>query len=233
MSIYISALDLGQAHDHSALIIAEVSGARRMVTYEGRDRETGLPVTVKKPVEMMPLAQVDVRHVERFELQTKYTSIAHQTRLRMLKVPTPRYLAVDKTGVGRGVIEHFEELTPIGITITGGANVQMTGQQDYNVPKRDLVAGAQLCVQNRVLRIAKGLPHAALLTEEMGKFRAKISASGHESFEAWREADHDDLVLALAIGIWTASQIISMQALQVLNAIKAANRGEPPQISPY
>ena len=27
-------------------------------------------------------------------------------------------------------------------------------------------------------------------------------ATGHDSYEAWREGDHDDLVLSLALAVW-------------------------------
>lgn len=231
MSIFIAGLDLGQTADFSALVIIEASGAKRDVTGTVREPETGLPMTVKRPVEMMPLAQIDVRHIERFPLNTKYTAIAQQTRIRCAGIPQPRYLAVDQTGVGRGVIEHFTELSPIGITITGGVQVSRVGEQEYTVPKRDLVAVAQLAVQNRALRIAKGLPGADLLMQEMLKFRAKISAGGHDTYEAWREADHDDLILALAMAIWTASLIISTSAAAALGSY--SRRVEPPGISPY
>lgn len=232
MSILIAGLDLGQAHDYTALVIAECSGSKRMVTSNAKDRETGLPYTKKSPVEMMPLTQVDVRHIERFPLQTRYMEIAYMLRSRLLAMRAPRYLAVDKTGVGVGVIEMFQELSPIGITITGGTQVQPSeGQQDYNVPKRDLVSGAQLVLQNRVLRISKGLPHADLLTREMQNFRTKISVGGHDSYEAWREKDHDDLVLALAIAIWTAETIISVGALGHLD--QRTRWEDPPIISPY
>ncbi len=231
MSIFVGGLDLGQVSDFSALVILEASGAKRNVTADVRDRETGLPMTSTRPVEMMPLTQIDVRHIERFPLQTKYTAIAQQTRIRCAGIPMPRYLAVDQTGVGRGVIEHFSDLSPIGITITNGATVNLVGNQEYTVPKRDLVAVAQLAVQNRVLRIAKGLPHAELLTNEMLKFRAKISAGGHDSYEAWRESEHDDLILALAMAIWAAQLIISASAAAALARYRT--RREPPGISPY
>ena len=52
-------------------------------------------------------------------------------------------------------------------------------------------------------RLAEGLPLANVLIEELQNFRAKITAeSGHVSFEQWRERDHDDVVLALALACW-------------------------------
>lgn len=53
------------------------------------------------------------------------------------------------------------------------------------------------------LKIAK-LPLAATLKAELKNFKRKYTPAGHEQYEAWRSGDHDDLVLALAIALWTA-----------------------------
>ena len=38
---------------------------------------------------------------------------------------------------------------------------------------------------------------------ELAQFKVKINIStGHDSYEAWREGDHDDLVLAVALACW-------------------------------
>ena len=47
---------------------------------------------------------------------------------------------------------------------------------------------------------------AELFIKELQAFRVKISISGHDSYEAHREGDHDDLVLAVAIGAWVAER---------------------------
>ena len=227
MSILVVSIDLGQANDFTAMVIVEARGAQREVTTNGRTRI----------VEMMPLVQVDVRWIERLNEKVRYTytemALMVRQRIRQLAVEEPRkprYFVVDRTGVGMGVIEMFAELSPIGITITGGNQVTRAGDQDYNVPKRDLVSPAQVLLQNHVLRIAASLPHAELLKKELLAFRQKISISGHDTYEAWREAAHDDLVLALGMAIWTAQTTISTSALGHLGA---GRWEDPPQISPF
>lgn len=221
MSIFLAALDLGQLQDYTALVVIEASGTTRMVT---------MPDGRAGPVEMMPLAQVDVRYVERFPLKTKYAVIAQLMAQRLVKMPTPRYFAFDKTGVGVGVSEMFEQFSPIGITFVGGATTSLVGEQDYHVPKRDLIESAQVLLQNGVMRIAQNLPHAEVLVKELLAFRMKISLGGHDTYEAWRERDHDDIVNALAIGCWVANLIVSIEAARILNS----GRGEdPPIISHY
>lgn len=40
---------------------------------------------------------------------------------------------------------------------------------------------------------------------ELGLFRVKVTLSANETFETWRERDHDDLVLALALALYVGS----------------------------
>jgi hypothetical protein len=225
MSIFVAGLDLGQAADYSALVIVEAAGTSRKVSWEGIRPDLGLLSTDSANVETLPMTRLDVRHIERFPLHRKYGQIAADVEARLRRVPVPRYLVVDQTGVGTGVIEMLARLTPIGITITAGNEVQRgTGPQDFRVPKRDLVAALQVGLQNGTLRIAKGLPHAELLTREMLAFRARITQAGHDSYEAWREADHDDLVLAAALSCWAADLLyrIRQSEIQEHLAVKRA-----------
>jgi hypothetical protein len=43
--------------------------------------------------------------------------------------------------------------------------------------------------------------------QELLAFRVKVAASANETFEAWRERDHDDLVLAVAVAAWTGERV--------------------------
>jgi hypothetical protein len=41
-----------------------------------------------------------------------------------------------------------------------------------------------------------------LLVKELDNFKVKVTVAANETFESWREKDHDDLVLATAIAAW-------------------------------
>jgi hypothetical protein len=92
-------------------------------------------------------------------------------------------------------------LYPLGITITGGSEVTRNGG-NFKVPKRDLVTNLQVLFQAGRLRVAEGLPEARTLINELLNFRVKITANAHDTYEAWREGTHDDLVLAVALACW-------------------------------
>ncbi len=101
-------------------------------------------------------------------------------------------------------ILYFVDLTPrapLAITITGGDSV-VNECQARKVPKRDLVSTVAVLLQTGRLRIARDLKDAPVLEHELRSFRAKISLSGNDTYEAWRERDHDDLVLAVALAAW-------------------------------
>jgi hypothetical protein len=59
----------------------------------------------------------------------------------------------------------------------------------------------QLLLQARRLKVAK-LPEREVLMKELAAFKVKVTAAANETFEAWRERDHDDLVFAVCLAAW-------------------------------
>jgi hypothetical protein len=52
------------------------------------------------------------------------------------------------------------------------------------------------------------MPGLDILVGELKSFRVKINiATGHDAYKAWREKDHDDEVLAVALGCWVGEQL--------------------------
>ena len=46
----------------------------------------------------------------------------------------------------------------------------------------------------------------AILVRELQQFQVKITQAAHETFGVWREGQHDDLVLAVALACWWAER---------------------------
>jgi hypothetical protein len=137
-------------------------------------------------------------------------------------------LLIDKTGVGAAVVDSLwqAQLRPLGITIHGGSSVTSEAY-GFRVPKRDLVAAVQTLLQNGRLRIAEGLELAPTLKRELLSFRVKVDPrTAHDSYEHWREADHDDLVLATALACWYREYVNS--ELEARNARQGGFR--PPTV---
>jgi hypothetical protein len=181
---FVLGLDLGQTTDFTALAILE-----RPPAGAGED------------------APYALRHLRRFALGTPYTAIvpavAALTRSGKLAGSA---LVVDQTGVGRAVVDMLRATAGavVPVTITAGQAVNVAGDGALRVPKKELVTCLQVLLQSRRLRIARGLREAAVLVRELENFRVKITAAAHETFGAWRDGEHDDLVLAAALACWWA-----------------------------
>lgn len=187
-------LDLGQAADFTALSAVEVMNERIDNDSQGRPQFD---------------MYCDVRHLQRFELNTGYPEIVRRASLMM---NTPQLtgksiLVPDATGVGRPVVDllRAEKLRLMPITITFGGKAVFDVDTGYwNVPKRELVSNLQILFGNHRLRFANGLQDKDTVIKELMNFRIKITGKANDTYEAWREGDHDDLVLSVAMACWYA-----------------------------
>jgi hypothetical protein len=121
-----------------------------------------------------------------------------------------RRLVVDQTGVGQAIIEMLKDSAVRAevslVTITAGLKASFHASS-WLVPKKDLVATLQVLLQTRRIRIAEMLPEAKTLVGELERFRAHVTPSSAGDLLAdWREAPHDDLVLAVAAAAWYAER---------------------------
>jgi hypothetical protein len=190
-SLFIAGLDLGQVNDPTALAILE------------RPRIHNLSD---------PPPVYAARFLHRFPLGSSYPAIVAGLQ-EILTHPELNqcevFLAVDKTGVGAPICDMVRPIFPhlAAISITAGEQAS-AGPTGFCVPKRLLAATVQQLLQTRRLLVAQSLPQAQQLKSELQNFKVKINlATGNESFEAWREKDHDDLVLAVAMAAWLGEQI--------------------------
>jgi hypothetical protein len=201
---YVLAADIADAHDYTALVIAH--GYLKMEKVEDPFAK---PKTVRR---------IDLIHVERFRgigypeqierIAERYRELGRHARGAHHEASVR--LVVDETGVGRPVVDMLRKagLRPRGVLITGGDKVTSEGGTD-RVPKKELASVLQVTLQARRLLISDELPLAPVLVKELEGFRVKISLSGNLSFgndvgaAPWRTADHDDLVLATAIAVWS------------------------------
>jgi hypothetical protein len=189
---YFVGLDLGQAQDYTALAVL----TRPRLT--GGERGDAL-----KPPYAVP-------HLQRFPLGTPYPRIVEQV-VDLLRTPPLRgaFLVADQTGVGRAVVDMLTEAMAgrvtchfCPVTITSGHEVTLSEAGQFRVPKKELVGVLQVLLQTRRLRIAQALPEAAILTNELKAFQVRITEAAKETFGAWREGQHDDLVLAVGLAAW-------------------------------
>jgi hypothetical protein len=192
-SWFYLALDLGQAHDPSAIVLVE----RRM-------RNAKTPVYL-------------VRGALRLPLGTPYPEVVVRVRkiLESYEVAGKCSVVVDATGVGAPVVDMLRSaLTGLrhgnaeimAVTMTAGEQAtegrSSFGILRWNVPKRDLMSGVQLLLERGELRIAKELREAGQLIKELLDIRAKTKSTGRVRMGADGCGEHDDLAIALALACW-------------------------------
>src|SRR3954454_11630051 len=83
------------------------------------------------------------------------------------------------------------------------------------VPKRDLVSVLQVLFHSKRLKIAAGVNERDTLLRELANFSAKITQHANDTYEAWREGQHDDLVLALALASWSLERGVGSPAVNL------------------
>ncbi len=190
-------LDLGQSQDFTAVAVLR------------RPRVCPMdPPGHRRPA-------YDLPYLYRFPLGTPYPEVVRSV-VDLLRTPplVGSLLVVDQTGVGQPVVDMLRDSLHnhvtcqfTAITITGG-HAASAVEGGFHVPKKELVGALQILLQTRRLHVAKQLPHATTLVKELENFRVKITLARNETFEAWREGQHDDLVLAVALAAWIGDKAL-------------------------
>jgi hypothetical protein len=186
-------VDLGQRQDYTAIAVVE-----RLAPAGERDHVTSEPPG---------RARRRLRHLERLPLGTSYLEIAMRIR-EVVNAPAVQgrcLVVADATGVGGPVIDVLRRarlgcpLAPVMIT---GGERESWERGYYRVPKKNLITGLQVMLEQRRLQIAAGLREAPALVKELMEMKLKRTAAGHETYGVWREGGHDDLALAVALACW-------------------------------
>jgi hypothetical protein len=183
---YLCGLDLGRQADFSAFAAAE-----RTETTEGGRK----------------VRRYSVQALHRWPLKTPYTAVVADVVKMFDGTPVEgAILGVDVGGVGMAVFDFLRKARPRAVAravlITAGARAT---QEDgvWHVPKCELAGVLGVLLGGRRLEIAPALPLAKVLAGELGTFSAKANVvTGNISYEALRQRDHDDLVLAVAMAAW-------------------------------
>jgi hypothetical protein len=185
-------LDLGKTRDHTAIAIVERADSGRAYL---------------APV----FGGLLLRYAERVALGTPYPKVVEHVR-RLVEHENlcgQCALVVDGTGVGAPVVDMLRSgrlgCEVIAVNITGGERETQSGNV-WNVPKRDLMAGVQVLLEKRELKIARGLKETGPLVRELTDVRMTAGSSGKLRMGADGAGQHDDLVIALALACWRAKR---------------------------
>lgn len=186
-------IDIGQAQDYSAISVIDArydDGSRYGVEYR-------------------------LLQIERLPLGTPYSGVIARVgqwteRLGWI------HAVFDATGVGRPVVELAKKTLGqnaiiLGIVITGGTSDGATADGLLTVPKVNLITSLQLAFQAGLIKIPADLYTINELKDELMGYRRKQAQSGYARFEPERTGDHDDQIMALALGLYLAARRIRIK----------------------
>jgi hypothetical protein len=192
---YFAGLDLGQAHDSSALVILAAD------TFVARERN---------PLDMSPVRHTvwTVVAAERFALGTPYPDIVYDVSWRFSRSPLSgaSTLVLDATGVGAAVWDLFsQQRLPVELSgvVLGAGRAESSSGGKAVVPKLELVDGVRVAMEAGQLFFAAGAAGVDLLIDELSQLEASFRESGSVMVEA-RAGAHDDLAIALMLALWAA-----------------------------
>lgn len=204
MSSYTLGVDLALSRDFSAAVLVEHCEQyvrlvkRPYVTAYGSTRFT-------ETAQTRPYYRV--RGIRRYERGTPVHAVVGDLGrlVDRQELRETTHIVFDRTGMGGVAEEVFERAHregrlgrhwPYGIAITSGRE-----PGEGTVPKASLVAAVAIALSEDRLELPGDHPLTPKLTQELGDFSAKWTAAGNPVFEAKTEAAHDDLVMALALGV--------------------------------
>jgi hypothetical protein len=184
-------LDLGKRQDHSALVAAEL-------TFQRGPRN---PVTQAIPL----IPTLTVRYAAQLPLETETTRLPRLVRDVAQRFAPSCYapkqkgtLLVDATGNGHTIIELLRAdalpgFTLVPVVFTAGQVSNHLKGNYRSIPRADLLARLQMVFETGKLRLHAEAPGIEALLRELRYFEPD-----------GRQAEHDDLVMALAMGVWWA-----------------------------
>ena len=208
---FVIGVELGQVSDVTAIAVVESLTLPFLRTEEIRERRwVSLRPVYQGPdgkeVREHPPVNFALRHLERVPAGVSYPEIVSRVQSLHGQLRKP-VTVLDGTGVGKAAVELFRQsgFYASVFTLIAGDQVTQDGS-NYRIPKRDVISSTQVLLQTGRLKIARSLPHAALLARELVNFRFKVGQERSEDVLDWREGPDDDLVLALAIAAWEAER---------------------------
>lgn len=204
---YTVGIDLGQAHDPTAIAVIEAESFGIRPNWNGNlPKETR--AAWEEDLRLHHPNQFRVRHLERLRLGMSYPAQVEYVA-SLLRRPPLQDAGVyfDSTGVGRPVGDLFRKAKIQRlheVTITGGREVT-DRPGGFNVAKLHLVSQLQALLHGGLLAIEPTLADAATLARELQDFRVTFTDAGNATFNA-REGAHDDLVLATGLAAFGATR---------------------------
>lgn len=170
------------------------------------------------------VSTIDIVHLDQWVGLSYHEIVGECARtLGHYKLSNNTDLLMDGTGVGDAVVELMiaAGLNPLPIVVTGGQSVRevyqtfgsivppsgqrLTGfrpMKQINVPKSELVASAQVVMQQKRVRLASGLKWTDELKRQLIHLSPKATTAGRTRYESDDIGINDDMAFCLMMTAW-------------------------------
>jgi hypothetical protein len=228
---FVLGLDIGKDRDHSVVAIVEW-------VWES---------SIKRPYVNV------VRYLDQYPLETHYRDVVADVMDRFIRsgfltLPEEEYrptvgarrteplLIIDATGIGDDVADRFleaglERRNLKRVVITGGLS-ETKPKAKYGVPKSRLLEAFRGAANFDTLKVASSTPLLDQLRKQIPNIKPKERADNRAlTYEEIREAVHDDIVIAAALGHWGANKFfpIASRPVDLPPEFRAARLGRTPR----
>jgi len=169
-----------------------------------------------------------VRRIVKLQKGMPYDAQVREVRTLFFEYHNPR-LIIDRTGVGLPICDMIVAggLQPIQVSLTAGDIMNKPEPGKINLPKKDMVSSLTRCIQERRIKVTRDCENAALFRTELKAFQLKVSASGHNTYNA-APGSHDDTITAIGLCLWWGDKGIGHNGPQFVNPIVSK---KPPSLN--
>lgn len=236
MNEYIAAIDCARKADRYVVMVS-----RNVKTIVDGDPSVYQPDRL--------IANIDVVYLDQW-FGDSYEEMVRRT-CKILNHTTLFHncdLLVDGTGVGDAVIEMMSTagLSPLPIIVTAGKGVRVVyesmgtiipppGQRltgfrpvkSINVPKAELVAAAQVALQQQRVGIAKNVKWKDELEKQLVHVSPKATVAGNTRYESDDTKVHDDIAFCLMLTAWWSLRRLKDDVLETRATAAATREWDP------
>lgn len=161
-----------------------------------------------------------VRRIVKLPKGMSYDVQVKEARELFFQYKNPK-LIIDRTGVGLPICDMIVAggLQPVMVSLTAGDVVTRPEAGKINLPKRDMVASITKVIQERRLKVVAGCENAALFKNELKNFQLKVSASGHNTYNA-APGSHDDSITAVGLCLYYSEKGLGQSHVRIIGVTR-------------
>lgn len=196
MNSYLVSIDVAQSYDSTVIVIFE-----KCIDFQ----KDGRAVSYMIARDLKMIQQVKYGDLAKYIYKLSQHADLHGNA----------DFVIDSTGVGVALCDYIdaEGVETQRIVYTGGngesaretqrkTSSGFTSDRKYCVPKEELITSLKIGLEQRRVRVAKGIPYEADIKKQFSHFIGMLSRTKRMIYGNDQDSIHDDIVCAFAQAAW-------------------------------